>query len=105
MNTPSAESSCRASTMIDGSGVNDNLKDLPQTREVSRGASPSLDDPKEQREQSSRNVAQTEDSEVGGSHDFGFLPIPKNLQYNPARPFRFSTVLYITFGFGSTFSK
>ena len=71
MNTPSAESSCRASTMIDGSGVNDNLNDSQQTREASRGASPSLDDPKEKREQSSRNVAQTEDSEVGGSHDFG----------------------------------
>ncbi len=43
--------------------------------------------------------------EVGGSTDFWFLPIPKNLRYDSERPFVFTTVLNISFGFGSTFSE
>ena len=37
--------------------------------------------------------------------DFGFLPIPKRLQYDPERPFVFTMVLNVAFGFGSTFSE
>ncbi|EJC98430.1 MFS general substrate transporter, partial [Fomitiporia mediterranea MF3/22] len=40
----------------------------------------------------------------GGTKDFGFLPIPKQLQYDSERAFEFTTVLNITFGFASTFT-
>ena len=40
----------------------------------------------------------------GGTKDFGFLPIPKSLQYDSTRAFQFTTVLNVTFGFASTFS-
>lgn len=41
----------------------------------------------------------------GGTKDFRFVPIPKRLQYDSTRPFQFTTVLNITFGFASTFSE
>ena len=41
----------------------------------------------------------------GGTKDFGFVPIPRRLQYDSTRPFQFTTVLNITFGFASTFSE
>ena len=36
--------------------------------------------------------------------DFGFLPIPKYLRYDPKRPAHFGLVLNATFGFAGTFS-
>ena len=36
--------------------------------------------------------------------DFGFLPIPRHLRYNPAEPPHFGLALNIAFGFASTFS-
>lgn len=36
--------------------------------------------------------------------DFGLMPIPKRLQYNPVKPFRFDLLLNASFGFASTFS-
>ncbi|TFK38956.1 MFS general substrate transporter [Crucibulum laeve] len=36
--------------------------------------------------------------------DFGFIPIPKRLQYDPAKPFHFGLFLNIAFGFASTFT-
>lgn len=41
----------------------------------------------------------------GGTKDFGFLHIPQRLQYDATRPFKFTPLLNITFGFASTFSK
>ena len=38
------------------------------------------------------------------STDFGFLPIPKRLRYDPDKPFHFGLVLNASFGFASTFS-
>ncbi|KAJ8580367.1 hypothetical protein M405DRAFT_61146 [Rhizopogon salebrosus TDB-379] len=35
--------------------------------------------------------------------DFGLIPIPKRLQYNPDKPFHFGTLLNVSFGFASTF--
>ncbi|EMD39901.1 hypothetical protein CERSUDRAFT_150654 [Gelatoporia subvermispora B] len=35
--------------------------------------------------------------------DFGFLPIPKRVQYDPAHPVHFGLVMNATFGFASTF--
>ncbi|KAG2124592.1 major facilitator superfamily domain-containing protein [Suillus clintonianus] len=35
--------------------------------------------------------------------DFGFIPIPKRLQYNPVKPFHFGILLNMSFGFASTF--
>ena len=43
--------------------------------------------------------------EHGGTMDFGFLPIPKSLQYDTERAFEFTTVLNVTFGLASTFSE
>lgn len=37
--------------------------------------------------------------------DFGFLPIPRHLRYNPAKPPHFGLALNIAFGFASTFSE
>lgn len=39
------------------------------------------------------------------SKDFGFLPIPKRLRYDPDKPFQFGLVMNISFGFTSTFSQ
>ncbi|KIJ14977.1 hypothetical protein PAXINDRAFT_78210 [Paxillus involutus ATCC 200175] len=36
------------------------------------------------------------------STDFGFLPIPKRLRYNPDKPFYFGLLLNLSFGFAST---
>ena len=38
------------------------------------------------------------------STDFGILPIPKRLRYDPDKPFHFGLVLNASFGFISTFS-
>ena len=35
--------------------------------------------------------------------DFGFLPIPKRLRYDPKRPAHFGLLLNATFGIASTF--
>jgi len=39
------------------------------------------------------------------SKDFGFIPIPRHLQYDPTKPFHFGLLLNIAFGFASTFSE
>jgi hypothetical protein len=37
--------------------------------------------------------------------DFGFLPVPERLRYDPDKPFHFGTLLNMSFGFASTFSE
>lgn len=37
--------------------------------------------------------------------DFGFIPIPERLRYNPAKPPHFGLLMNIAFGLGSTFSE
>lgn len=37
------------------------------------------------------------------STDFGILPIPKRLRYDPENPFHFGLLLNLSFGFASTF--
>ncbi len=37
--------------------------------------------------------------------DFGFLPIPRRLRYDPEKPFHFGLLLNISFGFASTFGE
>lgn len=37
--------------------------------------------------------------------DFGFLPIPKYLQYDPQHPAHFGLLLNATMGFSATFSQ
>jgi len=37
--------------------------------------------------------------------DFGYLPIPKRLRYDPDKPFYFGMMLNISFGVGATFSE
>ena len=41
----------------------------------------------------------------GGTKDFGFVPIPRRLRYDSEYGFEFTTILNVTFGFASTFSK
>lgn len=38
------------------------------------------------------------------TRDFGVIPIPVHLRYDPAKPFHFGLALNIAFGFFSTFS-
>ncbi|KAG1739409.1 major facilitator superfamily domain-containing protein [Suillus paluster] len=42
--------------------------------------------------------------EIWPTKDFGLVPIPKRLQYNPTKPFHFGILLNASFGFASTFS-
>lgn len=44
-----------------------------------------------------------EEAQFTKAKDFGFLPIPRRLRYNPERPFQFGVLLNISFGLGSTF--
>ena len=37
--------------------------------------------------------------------DFGFIPVPRHLRYDPTKPFHFGLLLNIAFGFASTFSE
>lgn len=37
------------------------------------------------------------------STDFGIIPIPKRLRYDPDKPFHFGLLLNVSFGFASTF--
>ena len=37
--------------------------------------------------------------------DFGFIPVPRHLRYDPKKPFHFGLLLNIAFGFASTFSE
>ena len=37
--------------------------------------------------------------------DFGLLPVPRRLQYDPAKPFHFGLLLNIAFGLASTFGE
>lgn len=39
---------------------------------------------------------------IRNTRNYGFLPIPKRLQYDPERPFEFTTLLNVVFGFAST---
>ena len=44
--------------------------------------------------------------DVAAEHwkDFGLLPIPKHVRYNPERPFHFGLLMNVIFGIASTFS-
>lgn len=53
-------------------------------------------------EASTESVAAAEES--WPTKDFGFLPIPRRLQYNPAKPFYFGLLLNASFGFAATFT-
>jgi hypothetical protein len=49
-------------------------------------------------------AAPTDSEESWPTKDFGLIPIPKRLQYNPIKPFHFGILLNVSFGFASTFS-
>jgi hypothetical protein len=46
-------------------------------------------------------------SESIGHHtyatDFGLIPLPKRLRYDPEKPFPFGNLLHVSFGFASAF--
>jgi hypothetical protein len=37
--------------------------------------------------------------------DFGLIPVPRHLRYDPTKPFHFGLLLIIGFGFATTFSE
>ena len=37
--------------------------------------------------------------------DFGLIPVPRHLRYDPTKPFHFGLLLNIAFGFASTISE
>jgi hypothetical protein len=37
--------------------------------------------------------------------DYGFIPVPRHLRYDPTKPFHSGFLLNIAFGFASTFSE
>ena len=37
--------------------------------------------------------------------DFGLIPVPRHLRYDPTKPFHFGLLLNIAFGFSGTFSE
>ena len=45
------------------------------------------------------------DAEIISTKDFGFIPIPRHLRYDPKKAFHFGLFLNIGFGFASTFSE
>ncbi|KIJ14980.1 Drug:H+ antiporter-1 family protein [Paxillus involutus ATCC 200175] len=49
-------------------------------------------------------VDKVEDERLVPSTDFGFLPVPKRLRYDPNKPFHFGLLLNASFGFASTFT-
>ncbi|KAG2114358.1 major facilitator superfamily domain-containing protein [Suillus discolor] len=50
------------------------------------------------------NVAASTEDSSWPTKDFGLIPIPKRLQYNPMEPFHFGILLNASFGFASTFT-
>ncbi|KAL5501880.1 hypothetical protein ACEPAH_9141 [Sanghuangporus vaninii] len=50
------------------------------------------------------NVVEEKHRVRGNTKDFGLFPIPKRLQYDSERAFKFTTVLNVTFGIASTFT-
>ena len=52
--------------------------------------------------------AKSSGSEVPERHyskDFGLIPIPRHLRYDPSKPFHFGIALNVAFGFACTFSE
>ena len=45
------------------------------------------------------------DSKILLPKDFGLIPVPRHLRYDPTKPFHFGLLLNIAFGFASTFSE
>lgn len=52
----------------------------------------------------SEKINDIPDTQQQRNRDFGILPIPRHLRYDPAKPFHFGMVLNIAFAFISTFS-
>jgi hypothetical protein len=46
-----------------------------------------------------------DDPERHYTKDFGLIPIPRHLRYDPSKPFYFGIALNVAFGFASTFSE
>ena len=47
---------------------------------------------------------ETKDGSETSTKDFGFVPIPKRLQYDPDHPAHFGILMNVIFGLASTFS-
>lgn len=73
--------------------------------EATTSVSRTEDGPQQEAGAAPKQEVEGELSVSGGTKDFGFLPIPRGLRHDPGKPFKFTTLLNITFGFGSTFSE
>ena len=51
------------------------------------------------------NQSNDADFEVLLPKDFGLIPVPRHLRYDPTKPFHFGLLLNIAFGFATTFSE
>ncbi|KAL0960517.1 hypothetical protein HGRIS_005556 [Hohenbuehelia grisea] len=95
-----------------GSAENSASLDQRRTSE-SAGSSPNLGSGSSLRNEHDRtegsDATRNTTSNETGVHkiyktDFGILPIPRHLRYNPNKPFHFGLLLNISFGFASTFT-
>lgn len=64
----------------------------------------SSQEPSIQRQDLPEKVDDIQGAQHRRNRDFGIIPIPRHLRYNPVKPFHFGMVLNIAFGFISTFS-
>lgn len=58
----------------------------------------------EAQENSADSAGKGEEPKPGGKRDFGFLPIPRRLRWDPDNPPEFTLLLNAIFGFAATFS-
>ena len=63
-----------------------------------------LDDVHDSKIESAASGSNSEVPERHYTKDFGFIPIPRHLRYDPSEPFHFGIALNVAFGFASTFS-
>jgi hypothetical protein len=74
----------------------------PVLSPTTTNADPTTSQGQEEKEQSQSNDP---DCKILLRKDFGFLPVPRHLRYDPTKPFHFGLLLNIAFGFASTFSE
>ena len=68
-------------------------------------ADPTTSQGEVEKERSQSNDSDAEFNKILLPKDFGFIPVPRHLRYDPKKPFHFGLLLNIGFGFASTFSQ
>ncbi|BGP08452.1 hypothetical protein JCM10049v2_004299 [Rhodotorula toruloides] len=85
--------------------------ELPGEGQAAESRTPTVADVDDADPKAEGTVGPASDGEVpptlkrrGGTNDFGFLPIPPRLRFDPDKPFEFGLLLNIVFAFAATFS-